>query len=243
MSLEKINKNWTALGEDDPMWVVLTDPAKKGNRWKEDEFFETGRQDVENILKKLRESGMVVRCGKALDFGCGVGRLTQALAAHFEAVDGVDISNSMIQNAEKLNRFPDKVKFHVNIRGDLKPFGSGEYDFICSLISLQHTPKNFQQNYIKDFMRLLKPGGCAYFQTIHFKGWRNWIPDWGADFYRKLKNKGKPFISMYGIPPEQIRQIVTRSGGRIEKYDCTPYGGYESRLANDTYIIRKSQTV
>lgn len=43
----------------------------------------------------------------ALDFGCGVGRLTQALAAHFDEVTGVDISPSMIKLAKKYSRHGD----------------------------------------------------------------------------------------------------------------------------------------
>jgi len=239
MSLKEINKNWTALGEEDPLWVVLTDPAKKGNRWKEDEFFETGRREIENIFEKLRESEISVHCGKALDFGCGVGRLTQALATRFESVDGVDISDSMIRNAERLNQFPNKTNYHINIRGDLGAFPSGKYDFICSMIALQHIPKKFQRNYIGDFLRLLKPGGVAFFQTIHFKGLRGLMPDFAADFYRKLKHKGKPFISMYGIQTDQVHQIVTRFDGKIEKHSCIPYVGYESRLVTDIFIMRK----
>jgi 2-polyprenyl-3-methyl-5-hydroxy-6-metoxy-1,4-benzoquinol methylase len=239
MSLEEINKNWTALGEEDPLWVVLTDPAKKGNRWKEDEFFETGKREVENIFEKLRESGISVHHGKALDFGCGVGRLTQALAARFESVDGVDISDSMIRSAKKFNRFPNKANYHVNVREDLGSFPTGEYDFICSMIAIQHIPQNYQRHYIEDFMRVLKPGGVAYFQTIHFKGWRSIVPDFVVEFYRKLKNKGKPFIPMFGIQPDRIRQIVTHFGGKVEKHNCFPYSGYESRIVNDVFIIRK----
>ena len=40
----------------------------------------------------------------ALDFGCGAGRLSRALAAHFEHVVGVDVSASMIETARALNR-------------------------------------------------------------------------------------------------------------------------------------------
>jgi SAM-dependent methyltransferase len=239
MTLETINKNWTALGEEDPFWVVLTDPAKKGNRWKVDEFFETGKSEIENILEKLRKSGISILCDKALDFGCGVGRLTQALATHFESVDGVDISDSMIRHAEKLNRFPNKVNYHINIREDLRSFPSGKYDFICSMITLQHTPTNFQRNYIEEFTRLLKPGGVAFFQTIHFKGWRSMFPDFLVTFYRKLKHRGKPFIPMYGIQPDQVHQIITRLDGKVEKHDVVPYKGCESRLVNDVFTIKK----
>ena len=240
MNIKDINKNWTELGNDDPMWVVLTDPAKKGNRWQEEDFFATGKEEIKKQFAKLDAQGISVRNGKALDFGCGVGRLTQALASRFEQVDGVDVSDSMIRNAEKLNRFPGRAKYHLNARGDLESFPSGEYDFIYSIIALQHIPPAFQKNYIADFMRLLSPGGIASFQTVHFKGWRNLIPDWMVDSYRKFKHKGKAFIPMYGVNPGQVRQIVVRGDGSVLKHDCVPYGGFESRLANDIFVIQKA---
>ncbi len=48
---------------------------------------------------------------RALDFGCGVGRLTQALARHFNIVDGVDIAPSMIELANQFNRSGGRCRY------------------------------------------------------------------------------------------------------------------------------------
>src|SRR5579859_5997976 len=122
VNVQDASKNWTALGEDDPLWVVLTDPAKKGNRWKEEEFFATGQTEIAAMFERLNGLGLAPGSGKALDFGCGVGRLTQALAARFEHVDGVDISASMLRHAETYNRFPGRVTYHLNVQSDLRDF-------------------------------------------------------------------------------------------------------------------------
>jgi len=240
VNIEAAGRNWTALGEDDPLWVVLTDPEKKGNRWQADEFFATGQTEIADIFEKLRATGIAPATGRALDFGCGVGRLTQALAARFEAVDGVDISASMLRHAEKFNRFPDRVKYHLNVRPDLATLPAGQYDFICSLIALQHTPPPFQRGYLADFLRLLKLGGCAYFQTIHAHGWRSFVPHWSADFIRRWRSGGRAFIPLYGLPVERVRQIFERPGSLIVKWETTGYGGWESRYANDRFIIQKT---
>ena len=47
---------------------------------------------IDQLLGWLRELHVQVRPGRALDFGCGVGRLTQALAGKFSECDGVDIA-------------------------------------------------------------------------------------------------------------------------------------------------------
>ena len=222
------------------MWVVLTDPEKKGNRWNEADFFATGRTEIDGIFAQLQASGISPELGRALDFGCGVGRLTQALAARFKFVDGVDISASMIGHAEKFNRLPDRVKYHVNVKPDLAAFPTGQYDFICSVIALQHTPPRFQRGYLADFCRLLRPGGIAYFQSIHAVGWRRWVPDWAADFIRKQRSQGRAFIPLYGLPPSQVRQCFHGQDCPIIKFESTGYGGWESRYASDRFIVRKA---
>jgi len=221
------------------MWVVLTDPARK-DRWTEAEFFFTGRVQVDEMMNRLRTAGISPMAGHALDFGCGVGRLTQALAAHFESVDGVDISASMIRCAEKFNRFPERVKYHLNVRSDLAAFPPASCDFICSVISLQHTPRRFQVRYLADFLRLLKPGGAAYFQTIHARGWRQFVPEWAADCVRKWRNRGRPFIPLYAVPARQVRRIFDPPGSGIVKFESVRYAGWESRYASDLYFVRKN---
>lgn len=239
MNIDKIHENWTALGNDDPLWVVLSDPTKKGNRWDIDEFFETGRQEIKEVLGKVQALGIDLHLGKALDFGCGVGRLSQALGNHFILVDGVDVSGSMIEKAKSLNKQPEKVRYHLNVKSDLQDFASDTYDFIYSAICLQHIPTNFQEKYIAEFARLLKPGGIAYFQAIHSHGWRSLVPNWFADLYRKIKHKGKPFIPLYGITPDCVRHSIQSNGGIIKKHDSNPYPGWESRFISNAYVVAK----
>src|SRR5688572_16818708 len=122
VNIKQVHENWTALGNEDPMWVVLTDPSKKGNKWDKGDFFATGRQEVKAALEKLRELGVKLDFNRALDFGCGVGRLSQALGEYFDCVDGVDVSASMIEHARALNQNPEKVTYHLNVREDLSGF-------------------------------------------------------------------------------------------------------------------------
>lgn len=222
------------------MWAILTDPANKGNRWSPEEFFESGRQDIKKNLERLKSAGLPVSFGRALDFGCGIGRLTQALAEKFELVDGVDISESMIDRAKKLNRFPDRAFYHLNPREDLSLFPSNQYDFVYTLICLQHMPRSLQQKYIREFVRLLKPGvGILYFQSIHGHSWRAYVPDWSADLYRKFKHKGQPHIPLYGIPVDMVREQVRQAGGTVEKYDCPGFHDCKSRFKQDEYFVKK----
>jgi SAM-dependent methyltransferase len=240
MNMDEASSNWTKLGKDDPMWVVLTDPDKKGNRWDAKEFFATGESAIAMIFDRMQGAGLVPSPGRALDFGCGVGRLTQALAAHFDAVDGVDISSSMINHAETFNRFAGRVQYHLNVRPDLATFPSSRYDFICSLIALQHIPARFQRGYLRDFLRLLKPGGVAYFQTVHATFLRGLVPEWAADLIRSWRSHGEAFIPLYGLPIGDVRRTFNRPGSRIAKEESAGYEGWQSRYTTDTFIVAKT---
>ena len=156
-----LQETWDALGTEDPLWAVLSAPGTRGNRWNRDEFFATGEAEIAGLFDDLATRGVAVQHGRALDFGCGVGRLTQALATRFDLVDGVDIAESMVAAARRFNRHGDRCSYHVNVRADLSLFSDGVFDLIYSRITLQHIPPEFTKRYIVEFARVLSPGGVA----------------------------------------------------------------------------------
>src|SRR5690348_4335708 len=101
--LERLRRVWETLGRDDPLWAVLSQADKRGRRWDLDEFLATGNLEVGAQLAALSNRGYPRGRGLALDFGCGAGRLTRALAAHFERVVGIDVSSSMVDTAHRLH--------------------------------------------------------------------------------------------------------------------------------------------
>jgi ubiquinone/menaquinone biosynthesis C-methylase UbiE len=102
-----------------------------------------------------------MRMSRALDFGCGAGRLTQALATRFDRVDGVDVATSMVDLARRHNTHPDRVAFHLNERPDLRALEDGSYDFILSIVVFQHMSNDLKAGYLREFVRVLAPGGVA----------------------------------------------------------------------------------
>lgn len=135
-----LQETWDTLGAEDPMWAVLSSPGTRGNRWDREEFFATGRAEIESVFDDLAARGVTVQPGRALDFGSGAGRLTQALAARFDRVDGVDIAPSMVAAARRFNRHGERCTYHVNERADLSLFDDGVFHLIYSRITLQHIP-------------------------------------------------------------------------------------------------------
>lgn len=156
---------WETLAQNDPLWAILSEPEKKGRKWDVDEFFEIGRTEVDAILKTLEEAGRpVLKRGAALDFGCGVGRLSQRLADYFDRVTGVDISTNMIALARKFNRHGGRVEYVHNNLPDLSLFANGQFDFVYSNIVLQHMEPRHAIAYMREFFRVTRPGGSIVFQ-------------------------------------------------------------------------------
>src|SRR5437660_12935525 len=108
MSIQELKRTWDQFGKTDPLWAILSVPDKKGNRWRLDDFFDSGIQEIDSVIEYMKSLGLAVRHQRALDFGCGVGRLTQALAKHFDEVIGLDIAPSMLQLARRYNRWRGK---------------------------------------------------------------------------------------------------------------------------------------
>lgn len=164
MNLNKLQKNWDQFGRIDPLWAIETWPDKKGNKWQADEFFRTGKTEIEEVIKYVGSLGTDIQRRKALDFGCGVGRVTQALACYFNEVCGVDIAPSMLELANRYNRHGNKCKYYLNETDNLRLFNDCSFDLVYSNITLQHMNPRYARNYIKEFIRILVPHGLILFQ-------------------------------------------------------------------------------
>jgi len=157
--LAELSRDWTRLGLEDPLWAVCVDPARRGGRWQLDDFLATGQAEITEAMSRLDELAICQNRMSALDFGCGVGRLTTALSVHFESVTGVDIAPPMIEHAQRLHS-ATRCAFMVNDRPDLSSFGDGSFDLVYSSLVLQHMPSALADSYIREFVRVVRPGGA-----------------------------------------------------------------------------------
>ncbi len=164
MRLSSVQRYWDRQAHADPMWAILTDPAKAGGRWDAEEFFATGVHEIGFFMEQAKAWGVPALRRSALDFGCGIGRLTQALAGHFEHAYGVDISLKMIELARQHNRHGARCEYMCNPAGDLNRFADGSIDMIYSWITLQHMRPRHARRYMREFLRVLAPEGLLLFQ-------------------------------------------------------------------------------
>lgn len=165
-SLKKLQRNWEGLAQADPLWAICTDPKKRNRQWTQEEFFATGRKEIEAVLGYAARVGLCIdETSPALDFGCGVGRLTRAMSEYFPECCGVDISPTMISTAQELNRDRPRCYFQLNEDTQLEHLQANYFGFIYTSLVLQHIVEPCSHQYIAELVRVLKPGGVLVFQV------------------------------------------------------------------------------
>lgn len=208
--LDDLKHNWEFFATNNPYWAILTGEHAE-------EFFQTGINEVDSVMSYIESLNLSKKLSMetALDFGCGVGRLTQPLSGYFREVHGVDIASEYISLAEKNNKYPNKCKYHLNIRDDLAIFKNNTFDLIYSNIVLQHMKPEYSKKYITEFLRVLAPSGLLIFQlpsepiTVWGKiAWKYLIP-------LRSSITGRPYMEMNHIPKEEVTDFLEKNGGTI----------------------------
>lgn len=157
---------WTKWGDINPYFGVLSDPKyrKEEINDNKESFFCSGEIYIDRLLAKIESTLAPIRRGRALDFGCGVGRLAIPLARRFRDVVGVDVSLPMLAEAEKNSAGVDQRNVKFLQSDNTLSNVSGEYDFVNSYIVFQHIPANRGITIIRHLVDKVARGGVA---SIH----------------------------------------------------------------------------
>ena len=225
MRLSGLRRHWNEYGKSDPLWAILTSPDKKGNRWSIDEFLQTGRDEVAQLMASLDERRITVARGRALDFGCGAGRLTHALAGYFDQAIGLDIAPSMIAKAGELHAGLPNVDFRVNRSDRLESIDSGSIDLVYTRLVLQHMPPRYIRAYLTEFVRVLRPGGVAVFQLpgenarpveATRSGLKGLLPRPVVSMIRAVRDlRNFPRMELHGISRAEVEQLMAGLGAPV----------------------------
>jgi SAM-dependent methyltransferase len=97
---------------------------------------------------------------RALEVGCGPGRLMRPMSRHFGEIHGVDISDEMLKRAREVLRDIPYAQVHLTPESDLRMFANDWFDFVYSYAVFQHIPsREIILNYLDEMARVLKPAG------------------------------------------------------------------------------------
>lgn len=211
MNLRELQRNWDSMGRRNPFTVILT--ARM--RWDAYDFFRTGEAEIEGLIEDVKSLNHGFGGERALDFGCGVGRLTQPLADYYDEAYGVDIAPSMIEAANTLNRRGEGCRYILNERDDLRIFMDDYFDLIYSNITLQHMKPLYSLRYIEELLRVLKSGGLLVFHLPSEKArkdLKDYLPAWAHTLIQQMLFGGA--MEMHGVDRDFLVEYMGKLGGR-----------------------------
>ncbi len=163
-----MREDWNQRAREDPHYYVAF-----GSRDQDEAgFLATAADVVRSLEAELRRFPKDASAGprRALEIGCGPGRLMKLLSGHFSEIHGVDVSDEMIRIAgERLRDIPHAHP-HATSGAGLGQFADESFDFVYSYAVFQHIPdRDVVLEYMREIRRVLKPGGI-------FRGQFNGLP-------------------------------------------------------------------
>jgi SAM-dependent methyltransferase len=128
----------------------------------EEAFWRGGEEVVDRLCEA---TGLALRGDETVpDIGCGVGRLSRALAERVERVIGLDVSQEMVRLAREHNSHLGNAEWLQGDGTSLAPVEDASVDGCLSHVVFQHIPDpEVTLGYVREMGRVLRPGGWALF--------------------------------------------------------------------------------
>ena len=229
-------RDWEDLAQLDPLWAVSSSPAKRYGKWDEDAFYAGGVKKAATLMRNLDALGVPAARGRALDFGCGAGRLTLPFRDSFDEVVGVDIAPSMLAVARARAGERDGVDFRLDETGDQSLLDGERFDLVYSGLVLQHLPTSADAlACLGRLCAAVAPGGVLIAQMPTRMPART-RAQLGQRVYKSLRRLGVPARTLYrrtGLHPmrmtairrDQVEACLAAAGLELLRADERRRGG------------------
>jgi len=175
----------------------------------EETLLSNGKWTADQMMSALNISPNDI----VLEMGCGVARIGKLLAPKCKKWIGVDISENMLDVAKDRLADFNNVEFHTLMRNDLSCIEDNSIDKIYTVAVFCHLDKEDLFNYMREFYRVLKPGGIIYVETWNLAsdiGWKRWnyeAKNWFISDHSKRKDVSRnQFCS-----PDEFNIYATRA--------------------------------
>ncbi|MDB4683218.1 class I SAM-dependent methyltransferase [bacterium] len=163
-TVNNMKSDWESRHKIEQMKAVM------GKDMPHEQFMSSGEEEVEKLFDDFTQIRALKSC-IAIDFGCGPGRISNALSNIFGKVIAVDISSTALDSAK------NNLKRHNNVHyilseGESIPLGDSAADFFISFDVFQHMPSaDVQLNTLSEVSRVLKNNGTFFIQVKCNTGW------------------------------------------------------------------------
>jgi len=223
------DKDWRRVAQDEPFWGVLSHSEYRKDAMNDErlkQFMDTGETFIANLFAFVRKHLLPdFNPVRALDLGCGVGRLAIPMAKRAKEVVGVDVAPAMLGICADLAKTTGIDNLRLVESDDTLSRVTGKFDLINTYIVLQHIPPERGYRLIQAMLDLLQVGGIASIQVTFAKSRKflvNESPT--ALFYRR---DGKSLIdvidagwhpaegtiNMFDYDLNNVVAMLTRSSG------------------------------
>ncbi|MGK0223104.1 MAG: SAM-dependent methyltransferase [Limisphaerales bacterium] len=149
------------------------------------------------------ELGEITSDSRVLDVGCGPGLLSESLSKHAASVEGIDFSETMIEQARRLR---SGATFQV-ANAEALPFAGEDFDVVVCCYASHHFAR--PETVYTELLRVLKPGGRVV--VLHP------IQAENAAFGAIFRTLGDVF------PPEKMETFPELGGPLFEVETPEPY--------------------
>ena len=165
-----IKEFWDQAAEENPHWYISS-YGQYGSDRNLDDFWASGRAIWSDIK---RETGYAPNPrDTVIEIGCGIGRLTRAIAPEVGRVIALDISENMLSIAREAN-LPN-VDFIEASGFSLPRIPDQSVEFALGYCVFQHLPSHAALgSYLAEMLRVTKPGGMIAF-TLSPRDWKAWL--------------------------------------------------------------------
>ena len=178
-----------------------------------DESLSAHGRDTARIIARALDIGPDDR---VLEVGVGVGRIAEHLAPLCEKFAGVDISANMINICrERLAKF-DNIELKPLTGSDLSLFPDESFTKAFFQVVLIHLDREDAFHYMRETLRVLRPGGMAWFQfynILHPGGFKEF--KFAVDYM--IEHGGKTRGRVHCYTSAEVRKLVTEAGFDIDE--------------------------
>jgi ubiquinone/menaquinone biosynthesis C-methylase UbiE len=208
---------WEEWSRRDPYYSVLTNPEYRLSAITTESrqlFFESGQAAVSDIMREIRRHiapDFVPRT--ILDFGCGIGRLLIPFASIAERVVGVDVSSTMLMQAQKNCSEYNLTNIQFALSDDELSSVSDTFELVCSNLVFQHIPTERGKLIFRRLLKRIAPGGVGAIQVLYSKsifestfGVAPPLPK--ARWYRRRKREVQPKALEMQMNPYNINELL-----------------------------------
>ena len=228
--LRDTDEDWKGISGE-PFYGVFSHP----DQWFRDKltperleyFWETGRSEIDGVLAKLRAHFGHFEPQSAIDFGCGVGRLSRAIGRHVRRVIGVDVAPGMIEEAKRWGE--PHIEYRLGLPDET-------VDWVNSIIVFQHIHPINGFQLLQGLLDRLNAGGGLSLQITIYRDQRA-VPGtarsmdlacWDGERMSALSETPEPpgTMMMYDYDLNRLMAMLHQAGIRRMFLEHTDHGGF-----------------